>query len=46
MKILLLSNSSLPGQAYLEFAKKSINDFIKGSSRAAFIPYAAVTFFV
>ncbi len=44
MKVLLLSNSSLPGQAYLEFAKTPINDFLPGASKIAFIPFAAVTF--
>ncbi len=44
MKILLLSNSSLPGQSYLGFAREVIIDFLKDSSKAAFIPYAAVTF--
>ena len=45
MKLLLISNSRLPGQEYLEYPKQNIDDFL-GETRAniIFIPYAAVTF--
>ena len=44
MNLLLLSNSTLPGEGLLEWAEPCIREFtanIKG--RVAFIPYAAVT---
>jgi dipeptidase E len=44
MKLLLLSNSSLPGQSYLQFALRPIQDFLNHSKKVAFIPYAAVSF--
>jgi dipeptidase E len=45
MKLLLISNSRLPGQGYLEYPKQNIKDFL-GEKKAniIFIPYAAVTF--
>jgi dipeptidase E len=45
MKLLLLSNSTNPGEAYLEYPKEEIKLFLGISSvKALFIPYAAVTF--
>ncbi|MBT3648686.1 MAG: dipeptidase PepE [Flavobacteriales bacterium] len=44
MKLLLLSNSSLPGQAYFEWPKEIVSNFLSGISKAAFVPYAAVSF--
>ena len=44
-KLLLLSNSTNPGEEYLEWAKEYITDFLKDTSvkRILFIPYAGVT---
>lgn len=44
MNLLLLSNSSLPGQAYFEWPKTIVSEFLAGISSAAFVPYAAVSF--
>lgn len=45
MRLLLLSNSTNPGENYLGWAKKHIKDFIGDiPTTALFIPYAAVTF--
>lgn len=45
MKLLLLSNSTNPGEAYLSYPKKQISEFLgETSQNIAFIPYAAVTF--
>ncbi|MDR0865102.1 MAG: dipeptidase PepE [Candidatus Symbiothrix sp.] len=45
MKLLLLSNSTNPGEAYLAWAKSHIKDFLGNiPAKALFIPYAAVTF--
>ena len=45
MKLLLISNSRLPGQAYLEYPKQNISDFLgETKTNIVFIPYAAVTF--
>lgn len=45
MKLLLISNSTNPGEPYLNYPKEQIKDFL-GEKRqnAIFIPYAAVTF--
>jgi len=45
MKLLLLSNSTNPGEAYLEWAKEYISDFYSkcGVKKILFIPYAGVT---
>ena len=45
MKLLLLSNSTNPGEPYLDYPKKEIQQFL-GDKKvdALFIPYAAVTF--
>ncbi|MDR1743978.1 MAG: dipeptidase PepE [Dysgonamonadaceae bacterium] len=45
MRLLLISNSTNPGEAYLDYPKQSIKDFLgEKSLNAVFIPYAAVTF--
>ena len=44
MNLLLLSNSTIPGQAYLEWPKPTIKQFLGERKKAVFIPYAAVTF--
>lgn len=41
---LLLSNSTLPGQPYLQFGKPVIQQFLGNISEVLFIPFAAVTF--
>ncbi|GHT11440.1 peptidase E [Bacteroidia bacterium] len=45
MKLLLLSNSTNPGEEYLSWGRKEIKAFLgKKPVTALFIPYAAVTF--
>jgi len=45
MKLLLISNSTMPGEAYLDYPKHEIKKFLGGKPlKALFIPYAAVTF--
>lgn len=45
MKLLLISNSTLAGQGYLEYTLPYIKDFLgKDIKKVLFIPYAAVTF--
>jgi len=45
MKLLLLSNSTNPGEAYLNYPKHNIQAFLgKEAVEVLFIPYAAVTF--
>ncbi len=45
MRLLLISNSTNPGEPYLDYPKNSIKDFLgKKPLKALFIPYAAVTF--
>ncbi len=45
MKLLLISNSTMPGEAYLDYPKKEIRRFLgEKKIRCLFIPYAAVTF--
>ena len=45
MKLLLISNSTMPGEAYLEYPKHEIKQFLgEKPLTALFIPYAAVTF--
>jgi len=45
MKLLLISNSTMPGKPYLDFPKYEIKKFLGGKTvNALFIPYAAVTF--
>jgi dipeptidase E len=45
MKLLLISNSTNPGEPYLDFPKNNIREFLGSRTvRVLFIPYAAVTF--
>lgn len=45
MKLLLLSNSTNPGEAYLSYPKHNIKAFLGDTpAEVLFIPYAAVTF--
>ena len=45
MRLLLLSNSTNPGEAYLSWPKEEIKSFLGAFPvKALFIPYAAVTF--
>ncbi len=45
MRLLLISNSTNAGEAYLDYPKNDIGEFLgKKPVRALFIPYAAVTF--
>lgn len=44
MNLLLLSNSTIPGQPYLDWPKRIISRFLGEHKKALFIPYAAVTF--
>jgi dipeptidase E len=45
MKLLLISNSTMPGEPYLDYPKHKIQQFLgKELVRSLFIPYAAVTF--
>lgn len=45
MRLLLISNSTNPGEAYLDYPKNNIRDFLgTKTTRSLFIPYAAVTF--
>lgn len=45
MRLLLISNSTNPGEPYLDYPKMKIRDFLgKDPVKALFIPYAAVTF--
>ncbi|MBN2862634.1 MAG: dipeptidase PepE [Bacteroidales bacterium] len=45
MKLLLISNSTNPGEPYLDYPKHNIRTFLGNKPvKALFIPYAAVTF--
>ncbi len=45
MKLLLISNSTMPGEAYLDYPKHEIRKFLgEKPLTILFIPYAAVTF--
>jgi len=45
MKLLLISNSTMSGEAYLDYPKHEIKKFLGDKALSAlFIPYAAVTF--
>jgi dipeptidase E len=45
MKLLLISNSTMPGEPYLDYPKGEIQQFLgEKTVHALFIPYAAVTF--
>ena len=43
-KLLLISNSTNAGEAYLAYPQAQLGDFLTGIAEVAFIPYAAVTF--
>lgn len=44
MNLLLLSNSTMPAQPYLEWPRDLISGFLGNIKRAVFVPYAAVSF--
>lgn len=44
MRLLLLSNSTLPGEPFLQWPRPHLSGFLTAPARIAFIPYAAVTF--
>jgi dipeptidase E len=45
MRLLLISNSTNPGEPYLDYPKHNIREFLGSKPvKALFIPYAAVTF--
>ncbi|HPF01613.1 MAG TPA: dipeptidase PepE [Bacteroidales bacterium] len=45
MRLLLISNSTNPGEAYLDYPKNNIREFLgEKPVKVLFIPYAAVTF--
>lgn len=44
MKLLLLSNSTIKGEAYLGWPQEYLKNFIDGRKRMAFVPFAGVTF--
>lgn len=45
MRLLLISNSTNPGEPYLDYPKNNIKEFLGHKTvKALFIPYAAVTF--
>jgi dipeptidase E len=46
MRLLLISNSTNPGESYLNYPKKHVQTFLEKDNvrEALFIPYAAVTF--
>ena len=45
MRLLLISNSTMPGEPYLDYPKHEIHNFLGDKKvTALFIPYAAVTF--
>lgn len=43
-KLLLISNSTNAGEAYLQYPINNIGTFLSGVSEVIFVPYAAVTF--
>lgn len=44
MRLLLLSNSTLPGEPYLGWPKAHLQEFLGDRKRIAFVPFAAVSF--
>ncbi len=44
MRLLLLSNSTLPGEPYLSWPKTHLQEFLGDRKRIAFVPFAAVSF--
>jgi dipeptidase E len=43
MRLLLLSNSTLPGEAFLNWPREHLRQFLGARKRVAFVPFAAVT---
>lgn len=43
MQLLLLSNSSMPGEAFLGWPEEDVKQFLGAPKRIAFVPFAAVT---
>ena len=43
MQLLLLSNSTLPGEKYLGWPEEHLKQFLGVPKRIAFVPFAAVT---
>ncbi len=43
-RLLLISNSTNAGEAYLEYPREEIKAFLDGAKNIVFIPFAAVTF--
>ncbi len=41
MQLLLLSNSTLPGEPFLQWPRPYVQAFLQGSERIAFVPFAA-----
>ncbi len=44
MQLLLLSNSTMPGEPYLGWPRAHLTDFLGARKRIAFVPFAAVNF--
>ncbi len=44
MRLLLISNSTNAGEAYLDYPKHNIDDFLGKVRKVMFVPYAGVTF--
>ena len=44
MQLLLISNSTNAGEAYLQYPIKQIAEHLQGIDEIVFVPYAAVTF--
>lgn len=42
MELLLLSNSTLPGEDFFQWPKPYVANFLEGKKRIAFVPFAAV----
>ncbi|MBX2980812.1 MAG: dipeptidase PepE [Flavobacteriales bacterium] len=42
MELLLLSNSTLPGQPFFEWPRPYLSSFLAGKKKLAFVPFAAV----
>ena len=41
MELLLLSNSTLPGEAFFQWPRPFVSSFLQGKKRIAFVPFAA-----
>ncbi len=42
MELLLLSNSTLPGEPFFQWPKPHVSTFLQGKKRLAFVPFAAI----